>query len=271
MLKLRVLSALVLIPLFLLLLLKASPGVFCIVTAVIVLIGAWEWSFFMGITTFPYSLLYPFFMLFILIAALLLSIPNILYVASIWWIAASILVMYYPKGSALWGQGMILRAGMGVLVLVPCWLALNFIRNVHSSGPYILFFLFFLIWSADTGAYFVGRQWGKHKLAPLVSPSKTWEGLGGALICSLLIALLGLYYFQIPVASWPAALLLSLMTVLFSVFGDLFESMLKRNVGLKDSGNLIPGHGGILDRMDSITAAAPIFAVGTMWIGKISH
>lgn len=267
MLKYRILTALVLIPLLILLVLKATPIVFCVVTGLIVLWGALEWSFFMGVTRFPHCLIYPSLMFFILLGALELPVISILYGTVIWWLIALLLVVSYPKTTKLWGKSIIVRGLIGIAVLIPCWLAMNFIRNA-DNGPYIMLFLFALIFGADTGAYFTGRKWGKHKLAPTVSPGKTWEGLIGALVTTSLIAMSALYFLNIPQTTWLPIMIVAMITVLFSVLGDLFESMLKRNAGLKDSGHLLPGHGGILDRIDSLTAAAPIFAVGEIFLGK---
>ncbi len=266
MLKQRLLTALILIPLFIFLVLKLSSQAFYLFTALIVLWGAWEWSFFMGIKAFPRYLIYPLFIILVLYVAYLFPITPILYVTLVWWLIAAYFVIRYPKNTVLLGKGIILRGLMGLLVLVPCWLAVNTIRN-YPNGISILLFLFVLIWGADSGAYFVGRKWGKHKLIPQVSPGKTWEGFLGALLTTAVIALVGLVIFKVPYPTWPVALMWALLTVLFSIMGDLFESMMKRQAGLKDSGHLLPGHGGILDRIDSLTAAAPIFALGL----TISH
>jgi phosphatidate cytidylyltransferase len=123
-------------------------------------------------------------------------------------------------------------------------------------------YVFGLVWGADTGAYFVGRAFGKNKLAPKVSPGKTIEGMvGGLLTTSVLIVAVAVYR-DLPLIRMVAFIGLSLFTVLASVLGDLVESMVKRQAGVKDSGNIFPGHGGALDRIDSLTAAAPIFALG---------
>ncbi len=266
MLKQRLLTAAILIPLFIFFVLKLSPQAFYILTDLIVLWGAWEWSFLMGLDSFPRSLIYPLVVMFVLFIAYLLPITLILYVALTGWLIAAYLVVCYPRKTRAWGQGMAVRGLMGLFVLVPCWLAVNFIRN-SPNGIHIMLFLFALIWGADSGAYFVGKKWGKHKLLPQVSPGKTWQGLAGALLTTIIIALLGLLILKVPSAAWPIGLMWALLTVLFSILGDLFESMLKRQAGLKDSGRLLPGHGGILDRIDSLSAAAPIFALGLL----ISH
>jgi phosphatidate cytidylyltransferase len=194
----------------------------------------------------------------------------LLFITLAWWLIALILVALYPRASQTWGQSVWMRGAMGLLVLIPCWRAINVIHGAED-GPYKLLFLFVLIWGADTFAYFAGRQWGKHKLAPNVSPGKTVQGLCGALFGTTVITVGALVLLGIPQQFWLCGMVLSMVTVLFSVLGDLFESMLKRNVGLKDSGQLLPGHGGILDRIDSLTAAAPIFALGAIGMWEIFH
>lgn len=268
MLKHRIITSIVLLPLFLGLLFFLPPVGFCYFTGLIILVGAWEWSFFMGIKQFPFYLFYPFFLLLLMIASLALPIPMVLYGDCGFWLIALAFVLFYPKGNALWGRSKIIRGIIGIFVLIPTWLALNFIRD-SEGGIYRLLFLLVIIWGADTAAYFSGKKWGKHKLAPNVSPGKTWEGLIGALICTLFIAAVSLYFLQLPKSIWPGALILTVITVLFSILGDLFESMMKRNAGLKDSSQLLPGHGGVLDRIDGWTSAAPIFAVGAMILSRL--
>jgi len=265
----RILTAVILIPVFILLIFNLSPKAFCLFTAVIVLWAAWEWSFLMGIKQLKYSFIYPVILLFLLLGSMWLYIPGIIIAAFIWWLFASLLVIFYPKLSQAWSKSIIIRGLMGLMALIPCWLAINFIRNVPGSGIYILLFLFVLIWGADSGAYFAGKLWGKTKLAPEVSPGKTWQGLWGALAVTLIISIVALYWVQAPYRLWFFACMVTVITVLFSVVGDLFESMLKRNEGLKDSGRLFPGHGGMLDRIDSLTAAAPVFLFGTDLMQKI--
>ncbi|HNB19176.1 MAG TPA: phosphatidate cytidylyltransferase, partial [Agitococcus sp.] len=123
-------------------------------------------------------------------------------------------------------------------------------------------YVFCLVWGADTGAYFAGRKFGKHKLAPSVSPGKTIEGFVGGLITTSMLIVAVAIYRDLSAIRFVAFVGLSLLTVLASVLGDLLESMVKRQAGVKDSGNIFPGHGGALDRIDSLTAAAPLFALG---------
>lgn len=269
MLRQRIFTAIILIPLFVVLVLALSARQFSVLTGAIVFWCAYEWSGLIGIKSFPKNIIYPCLMMVVLAMVLYffyqhsVSVPQLLYGAFCWWCVAGVLVIAYPKCSDLWGKGMLLRGFMGFMVLIPCWVALNFIRMV-PQGTYIVLLLFVLIWGADTGAYFVGKKWGKHKLLPLVSPGKTWQGLFGALFTSVMISVAAIFIFNIDKSGWGSLLLLTIVTVLFSILGDLFESMLKRKVGLKDSGRLLPGHGGILDRIDSLTAAAPVFALGML-------
>lgn len=258
MLKQRILTALILIPLFLAALFFLPANYFMWFIGVITVIGASEWSGLMGITQFPHFLIYPLIILCAIIGSVFLPAKYILGLSCLFWLSALYLVVRYPALSSVWGKGFFWRGLMGILVLVPCFSAINLIRNM-PHGPFILLFLFILIWGADSGAYFVGKKWGKTKLIPAVSPGKSWQGFFGALITTAIIACIGLFIFKIPSHDSVWFLAASLITVLFSILGDLFESMLKRNAGVKDSGRLLPGHGGILDRIDSLTAAAPVF------------
>lgn len=169
-----------------------------------------------------------------------------------------------------------LQAFVGWLVLLSAWMFLSKLRAYYGSG--MTFYFFALIWVADISAYFCGRKWGKDKLAPEISPGKTVQGMYGALASALLSALaLRLYYGLVPMEGDGAALvmlmsidlvMLSVLTVLVSIYGDLFFSLVKRKKGVKDSSALLPGHGGILDRVDSIIAAAPFFYAGIVLIGR---
>ncbi len=158
----------------------------------------------------------------------------------------------------------------GSAVLVPPFIALAALQNSHrgfAHGPIAVLWLVLLVVAADVGAYFAGRGFGRHKLAPRVSPGKTWEGAAGGLALVALVAWWGAAHFSLPPLS--AVAFASLVGV-FSVIGDLTESMFKRAAGLKDSGTLLPGHGGLLDRLDSVTAAAPLYALGLFGSGAIA-
>ena len=184
--------------------------------------------------------------------------------ALLWGLIGLALVFYRHSGH--WPLLVrVLMLGLGLDLL---WICVHSLLYLHQAygGPTLLY-LFTLIWLADIGAYFVGRRFGRRKLAPLISPGKTWEGVGGGLAATLVWMLL-VYAMPIdPKPHLPVFLLLGLVTVAVSVVGDLFVSVLKREAGVKDSGKLLPGHGGMLDRIDSVTAAAPVFLAGLMFAG----
>lgn len=263
-LKQRILTAVVLVPVVIWCIFFA-PGAtaFSAFAGTIVTVAAWEWTAMMGWKSTAARAAYAGFVLALLIALLLLplpaDVPAWLYGgALLFWLLAHRLVRAYPEKTALWANGPVLFL-VGLILLVPAWLGLT---SLHGQGAWWLMYLFLLVWGADTGAYFAGRAFGRRKLAPAVSPGKTLEGFAGGLVLTMALAL--------GVALWQgftgqrllAFLALSFITVLASVLGDLFESMVKRRAGIKDSGTIFPGHGGALDRIDSLTAAAPVFALG---------
>ncbi len=155
---------------------------------------------------------------------------------------------------------------IGVLVLVAPWAALVDLHRVPDLGPGLVLFLMILIWTADSMAYFVGRRWGRAKLAPAVSPGKTRVGVYGAVAGAIVCGWVFAWLLSLSVSETLLVLLLCGLAALISVVGDLYESLLKRRRGVKDSSNLLPGHGGLLDRIDSLTAAAPLFALGMTWV-----
>jgi len=267
MLKQRLITGALLIFAFVAALFLASSAAFCLLTEVVVLFAAWEWSRLMGLTQLNKRSYYTLFIFFVLQGSFFLPVPVILALALVFWLLMLPLVLYYPRAQ-YWKTSILNQGLMGLFVLIPTWLAINFLRNV-DHGEYLLLFFFILIWGADSGAYFVGRKWGKTLLLARVSPGKTREGLYAALVFSLLIAAVPLVWFSVPFPLWIYCFVLALLTVLFSVLGDLFESMLKRSENLNDSGKIFPGHGGLLDRIDSLTAAAPIFALGAIVLSKI--
>jgi phosphatidate cytidylyltransferase len=159
----------------------------------------------------------------------------------------------------------VMRFVVGGFLLAPPWLALVHLHVTPQYGPWHVLFLFGLVGVADSAAYFTGRAWGKHKLAPHISPGKTWEGVYGAFAVTVIYGAVCGTWFDLRGMLLVAFVTLCLVTVMFSIVGDLFESLIKRQAGAKDSGTLLPGHGGVLDRIDSLTAAAPIFTLG-MWL-----
>ncbi|OTG91537.1 phosphatidate cytidylyltransferase [Acinetobacter sp. ANC 3813] len=188
----------------------------------------------------------------------------LLWTASIFtWILSVYWVKSYPDYDA-WYNNSLKFIG---LILVSATVTAIF--SVWQSSPWWLMYLFLLVWGADSGAYFVGRKFGKKKLAPDVSPNKSVEGLyGGIATAMIIVIVVEVLYLNLSLAEHILFLILSVVTVFSSVLGDLFESMIKRRAGIKDSGRILPGHGGVLDRIDSLLAAAPIFAAG-MYVLKL--
>lgn len=182
----------------------------------------------------------------------------ILWCASIFtWIISLIWVKQYPEYDGWYNSSLHLIG----LVLISA--AVTAIFEVWDSSPWWLMYLFLLVWGADSGAYFVGRKFGQRKLAPSVSPNKSVEGLfGGIVTVAIVIIAVQSIYLNFSLTQHILFLILSILTVFNSVLGDLFESMIKRRAGIKDSGRILPGHGGVLDRIDSLLAAAPVFAAG---------
>jgi phosphatidate cytidylyltransferase len=176
-----------------------------------------------------------------------------------WWLVALLWIAFGPQHVAR-----VTAALAGALALLPTWFAMAHIDGHWSRGAQWTLFILILCVAADTGAFFAGRWFGRVPLAPRVSPNKTWEGVLGGMLLALLVSVLAADWFAVP---WVRFLPLCLAAAAFSVVGDLTESLLKRHAHLKDSGRLFPGHGGVLDRMDSVTAAAPVMALGLLWLG----
>lgn len=267
MLKQRVITAVILGSLIVFAIFKLSNTLIAVVFAGITLIGAWEWSTLIGVKTFFKKLLYA-----VLVGALISAIwlytraeqkYLILLIASIWWGAVVCLLALYKSE---WLQSTRLQKLLecsAIIVLVPAWLALTML---HAQNPAMLMFLLALIWVADIAAYFTGKQFGKNKLAPELSPGKSREGVFGALVASVIMALIAVRLFAIDRQLWLYFVCLCVIIALISVVGDLYESLLKRKAGAKDSGTILPGHGGVLDRIDSLTAAAPGYVLGLSWL-----
>lgn len=266
MLKTRIMTAVILISALLGILFFVPPAGFCLIVTLLALFAGWEWTNLMGVKRTSVRILYLIILLFFLFNSMFIQISYIFSVGFAWWCLALLLIARYPNGSSWWTKRAFWRGCMGIMVIVPCWAAFNYIRN-QSDGVYALLFVIGLIAGADSAAYFVGRKWGVHKLAPQVSPGKSIEGVIGALVFAAVLASVMLGLSKASWSVWPFAILLCVLTVAFSIVGDLFESMLKRNVGIKDSGNILPGHGGLLDRMDSLSAGLPVFAFGAAVLG----
>lgn len=275
MLKTRIITALILAPIAIGGIFFLPPMGFALFTAAIIILGAWEWANMSGFERQPGRIGYAAIIALVLYALFDVSAVAILWLAFIWWIVCFLLVRSYPAGSERWGSAPA-RALMGVLVLVPAWVGLNHIREgilqfgALDNSLLVIMYVFFVVWVADIGAYFAGRAFGRAKLAPRVSPGKSWAGVYGGLVAVGILALVVSWLATASITETLLLLVASLFTGLMSVLGDLLESMLKRFRGIKDSSGLLPGHGGILDRIDSLTAAIPVFALIITHLGWLS-
>lgn len=270
MLKQRLLTGIALVILVLVVVLWLPQPGFLLCMAAVVLMGAWEWSRLAGLQSRSLRAAYTGLVLLALPLLLAQSMEQrrlVLAAGCLWWVYAYFLVRRYPALGAAW-NGRWLPALSGLLVLLPGWSALVALREAPQHAV-LLLLLLALVAAADIGAYFSGRAFGRHKLAPQVSPNKTWEGFAGGMLGSAVVALLVVATTGLAGAMSPATVLrvlaVALSVAVISVVGDLFESMIKRRAGVKDSGSLLPGHGGVLDRIDSVTAALPLFAVTVDW------
>lgn len=275
MLTYRLVTAFILIPVVIAALFLLPPLGLAVVTAVVCTLAAWEWGRLAGfVSCFQRAWFVALCGLILLLMLLSIFVyhhvawlPQIsvpLWLSMIWWTGALLLVLSYPTSARFWRHSRVLRIIFGLLTIIPFFCGMFALRQHdyeqnHLMGSWWLLYVMLLVWGADSGAYMFGKLFGKHKLVPKVSPGKTWEGLMGGLLTSALISWLFGYYAPMDV-NFEKLCICSVIAVIASVFGDLTESMFKREAGVKDSGSLIPGHGGVLDRIDSLTAAVPVFA-----------
>jgi len=267
----RIITALVLIPVVVLGILYLETSMLALVLGVIVLLGAYEMARLANLRERSAQVGF-----ILAVAALLWFIwwylpPNgvegLQWIMAIWWVLMTVVLV--SRRSALPrlpGRRPVVLL-LGGLVLATAWVSVLALHGAGAAGPVLVLFLFVLIWVADSGAYFAGRAFGKRKLSPHVSPGKTWAGAGGAVAGAIVSALFLAAAANVGQVSLPALIGLSVLVTAVSIGGDLWESRLKREAGVKDSGTLLPGHGGVLDRVDSLLAAAPVFALGAALIG----
>ena len=265
--KQRIITALLMAPLAICAVLFLPSPAFLALWAAILLAGLWEWTRLVGMRKREQRALV------VLAHALLMSalawagwpqwfVP-ITVIGGIWWLVASAWLLFaYHFGEADNRRNRMIKLLAGSLAVIPAWCALALLHAAPGDGPVWALFSVMLVWVADTGAYFSGRHFGGAKLAPVISPKKTWAGFFGGIAGSLLFALLASFVLDMDQQRWPTLLLITGLATVASVMGDLFESLLKRHSGAKDSGAVIPGHGGIMDRLDSVVAAVPVFALG---------
>lgn len=279
----RLLTAVVLIPLFVWATLWLPSGLFAILLGVVVSLAAWEWTALAGIEKSNWRCAVTLLVIVAMgLAYGAIGRPEILYaimpVIVLWWVVVLAVIIRYNRRQAHGDARQISTTSMprsfsctgtvaGLMVLVPAWLALVALHHSPVYGPYFVLFLFVLIWVSDSGALFAGKLWGRAKLAPYVSPGKTWVGVIGELALALIISAGGGIALGLSWEETGMFVIICMVTVAFSIVGDLLESLYKRRAGVKNSGALLPGHGGVMDRIDSISAAAPLFLSGLLITG----
>lgn len=261
MLKTRIITAIISLVLIGVVLFALPPQYAEWLIGLLLVAGAWEWAGFLEMSGAAARGAYTA----IVVAGLALVyfvIPDktslVLQIACVWWMIAFLWTFKFPTGIPV-----PIRWICGLLVIVPLYAALILLFRL---GVDYLIFTLVIVWAADAGAYFAGKKFGRVKLAPAISPGKTWEGvIGGLLLVGLLAVAVGLWRDLSIAVFVPFCLAVAAL----SVVGDLTVSMFKRTAGVKDSGALFPGHGGVLDRIDSVAAAAPLFALGLGWLGLV--
>lgn len=288
MLKQRIITAVLLLPLVVCLLFLPDLMTFSAILIPVFGILAWEWSrllqtnkavqgiFIIAVIAAVGGLFYQLHNTLFFEQAVLPQLWHetypfkLLVVAMMVWVVATILVMLYPKLTRVLFRGPWLRMAFGLAILSAAWLAIIVIRSLNiiqdpMMGAWLLLLMLFIIWGADVGAYFAGKNFGKRKLARVVSPNKTWEGAFGGLALAIIVGA-GLATTLSLQIEWVSFIAFLVLLVAISVIGDLFESMLKRQANIKDSSNILPGHGGLLDRLDSTLSVAPFFLAGLLWL-----
>lgn len=266
-LKQRVVTGVILIVAVLLGVTFLSNSILSIIALIaFISIGGWEWSKMVGYKDDMSRGLFVLALLAVTSIAIVWEDTRWVFmvIGVIAWAIALVLLATYEQGMSLYKDNKWLLRVSAFFVLIPAWSALI---TLHAHRPGLVLYLIFLVAVADSGAYFTGKAMGKNKLAPELSPGKTREGVMGGVGGAFVWSIMGAYVLDISAGDWTYFILLSILVAVFSVAGDLFESLIKREAGQKDSGNILPGHGGILDRVDGLVAVLPLFALGVFWGG----
>lgn len=271
MLKTRLITAAILATLVISGLFYLPPPATAVILGSFLVVGAWEWSGLLGwgaVARSTYT---------VVLALLAIAVwhwndsagifPLALVIGSLWWLCAGLLVVAAQRKKA--GQAIVLAANpiSGVLALLPAWSGIVWLIGNDRT---MLLVMFVLIWTADGAAYFVGRRWGRRRLASNISPGKSWEGVAGGLVFGGGAAVAVSFALVFSDQARMGFIALGLFTIGASVIGDLLVSLLKRHIGVKDSGHILPGHGGVMDRIDGLVAAAPVFCAGLyFWVNRL--
>ena len=277
MLKQRIITAVVLALGFIAATTLLNSFLFSLFIAAVVLAAAWEWGGFIGLSQRKSKCAYLATLAVMIIALFLFvgisptaeflnsgRVSIVLGLGVLFWALALLMLIAYPGNISHWNDKSKI-ALMGLMTLIPAWLGIIQLKYLNPAG-YLVLALVIMVAAADIGAYFVGKSLGRKKLAPALSPNKSWEGVWGGLLACLLVGLLLIwllhnYMLELSPIQIAALIVLSLLVTLLDVIGDLLESMLKRNQDMKDSGSILPGHGGILDRIDGLLAVTPLFVL----------
>jgi phosphatidate cytidylyltransferase len=276
--KQRILTALILAPLAIAAVLFLPTSIFMVLMAAAVLLGLWEWARLIGFESHATRAV------ILLAHAALMALlawkgwpgvfPFVALAGVAWWCLAALWLIDMKFASTPTRGNRAFKLAIGTLLMVPAWCAagmlhadVGMVRGAVHLGPAWTLYALAIVWAADTGAYFVGSRIGGPKMSPSISPGKTWSGFAGGMLTVVVLSLVCAPLFGLGWNAAPLLLLASVLTGLASVVGDLFESIIKRHAGAKDSGYLIPGHGGVLDRIDSVLAALPVFAIAKAWLG----
>ena len=271
--RIRVIAAAVMAPVAIASVLFLPSPFLAAAVAALMMVGLWEWSLLAGVQSNTSRALYLAGNAMLITALAwgagrgFFTLQLVVALGVLWWLLVLVWLTRFEFAARDSSAARALKLFAGSASVIPAWAAITWLHASDPRGPLWTLFALLIIWIADSGAYFVGSQFGKHKLAPRISPGKSWEGFFGGLLASLLLAVSMLPLLHLQWSMLSSLLLLVGVTMVISVAGDLFESLLKRHAGMKDSSDLIPGHGGVLDRIDSLLAALPVFALGKLWLG----
>ena len=275
--KTRLLAALVMAPLAIAAVLLLPTPWMAALSAAMFLIGLWEWLKLAEIDDTIARGVLVLVNLLLMVALVwasrsasggsLVLLQIMVMIGVGWWCLAALWLRHYDFASDHDTHARVFKLAAATLSVIPAWCALALIHASQPHGNRWLLVALMIVWAADSGAYFAGRKFGKTKLSPRISPNKTVEGLVGGVVAGMIVALAAAPLAGASMKQLPYVAIVAIWTILFSVVGDLYESLLKRHVGAKDSSHLIPGHGGVLDRIDSVLAALPVFALGKLMFG----
>jgi len=267
----RIITALLITPFAIALLLYVPSPWFAAAIGGLCLIALWEWTRLSGMRSRPLRALLVALggaaLLALWFCAVLPVWWTLIGIGCAWWVVAVFWLRRFSFAASQTPENTAIKLIAGALTILPAWAGLMRIHLTTTTPHTWALYALFIIWSADSFAYLAGSRWGRVKLAPQISPGKTREGLYGALVCTAIVAAIGGWWLDVRGVTLVLLVIVALISASFSVIGDLFESLLKRHAGVKDSGTLFPGHGGVCDRLDGVFAALPFFALGKALLG----